>query len=185
MRTLHTTTRSHCLTAVVATLAAALAFPSEGVTQARLEPVRVIARAAEASALAAQAESLYSTPRKWRKAASLHLRAAELRPIGDGSAVRDLSMAAHLYRAAGAEGRARAAMERAADQAAKRGDIFTAATAYVDAGFLALEARREDKVPALARKAELLAKSPLLTSEQRARIMSRVGYTQVVATIQR
>ena len=185
MRSLHTTTRSRHLTAAAAVLAAALALPSTGAAQARLEPVRVIARAAEASALAAQAESLYGTPKKWRKAAGLHLRAAELRPVGDGSAIRDLSMAAHLYRAAGAEGRARTAMERAADQAAERGDVYTAATAYVDAGFLALEARRTDQVPALARKAVLLAKSPLLTSEQRARIMSRVGYEQVVATIQR
>ena len=186
MRSLHMHTRSHHITAAVAVLAASLALPSDGAAQARLEPVRVTAaRSAEANELGARAESLYSTPTQWRHAASLHMRAANLRSVGDERGFHDLAMAAHLYRAAGDVGRARDAMQRAAEHAAERGDVFTAATSYVDAGLLALEERRDDRVPALALKAELLAKSPLLSSEQRAGIMNRIGYSQVVATIQR
>jgi hypothetical protein len=181
-----TVTRRLSIAAAVAGVAATLALPATASAQMRLEPVRVTAaRWAEANALTEKAVSLYSTPKKYKYAASLHMRAANLRAPGDSAGFMDLSMAGHLYRAAGDLLSARAAMERAAEHAAARGDVYNAAKAYVDAGFLAIEEHRSDRVPALALKAELLAKSPLLSDEQRASIMGRVGYSQVVATIQR
>ena len=164
---------------------AALALPAALGAQLR-DPVTVTAaRAAEADALSAQAIALYSTPSKYKRAATLHVRAANRRAPGDPKGYEDLNMAGHLYYAAGAVWDAREAMERAAEHAAARGDVVAAAKCYVDAGYLAIEERRTDRVPALALKAELLAKSPLITDEQRATIMNRVGYSQVVAMIPR
>ena len=167
--------------------AVALAALSAGVpaalhAQRALAPIRVTGeRLAEADRLDSLAEALHSTPRQWREAARLHERAAGLRSAADPRGVAGFRMAAHLYRAAGDLGRARSAMERAGELAASRGDVVTAANTYVDAGLLALENRRDDQVDAMARKAEAMAYSPLLSELQRATIMNRVGYSQLLA----
>jgi len=168
----------------LATLAAAVAVAAPGAVdaQVRLERVRITAaHPAEADALTKQAVALHGRPGEYRRAATLHVRAANLRAPGDPKGYYDLNTAAHLYRAAGNVWRAREVMERAAEHAAARGDVVAAATSYVDAGYLAIEARRTDGVPALALKAELLAESPLISEEQRSSIRRRVGYSQVVA----
>ena len=186
MRSSYHTTRRLSLAAAIAGVAVSLALPATASAQMRLDPVRVTAsRVAEANALSDKALSFYSTPSKYKYAATLHLRAASLRAPSDAKGYEDLNMAAHLFRAAGAVWNAREAMEKAAAHAAARGDVVAAAKSYVDAGFLAIEERRTDRVPALAMKAELLAKSPLISDEQRASIMNRVGYSEVVAMIPR
>jgi hypothetical protein len=183
------TTRITALRSVrFATLAAAVALtaPATASAQVRLERVRITAaHSAEADALTKQAVALHGRPGEYRRAATLHMRAAHQRVPGDPKAYYDLNTAAHLYRAAGNVWRAREVMERAAEHAAARGDVVAAATSFVDAGYLAIEARNTDRVPALALKAELLAESPLISDEQRAMIMRRVGYEQVVAMIPR
>jgi hypothetical protein len=146
--------------------------------------VRVTAKqTGEANDLERRAQALYGAPREWREAAFLQERAASLRGAGDTQAFEDLRMAAHIYRAAGDLGRARSAMERAGAHAAARGDVVNAANSYVDAGLLALEQKRDDKVKGLALKAELLANSPMLDELQRATIMNRIGYSQLVMAV--
>jgi len=165
-----------------AALAAAVALAAPGATSAQvpLERVNVTAaRSAEADALSDKAAALYGSPRKFKDAARLHLRAADLRAADDARAYDDLNMAARLYWSAGDVSRAHEVMVRAAEQAAARGDVVAAATSYVDAGFLAIDERRTDLVPELALKARLLASSPLLTEGQRAEIMRRVGSPKV------
>ena len=168
-----------------ALLTAVFALPAAAGAQLR-DPVEITAsRVVKANALSDKAASMYSTPAKYKYAATLHVRAASLRAPGDPRGYEDLNMAGHLYYAAGAIWNAREAMERAAEHAVARGDVVAAAKSYVDAGYLAIEERRTDRVPALALKAELLARSPLITDEQRASIMNRVGYSQVVAMLPR
>ena len=168
--------------ALIAALSAGAPVAIHG--QGVLAPVRVtVDQGVEADALDRQAAERYGTPREWRTAARLHERAAALRGPADASASESLEMAAHLYRAAGDLGKARSAMERAASHAAARGDVVTAANAYVDAGLLALENGRDDQVATLARKAETIAYSPLLSELQRATIMNRVGYSQLLAVV--
>jgi len=175
---------------VLASAAALIAVLSAGApaavhAQGVLAPVRVtVGRGLEADELDRQAAERYGMPREWRTAARLHERAAGLRGPADARASESLEMAAHLYRAAGDPGKARAAMERSASHAAGRGDVVAAANAYVDAGLLALENGREDQVAALARKAETIAYSPLLSELQRATIMNRVGYSQLLAVME-
>jgi hypothetical protein len=180
MPTLRLPTRIRQVRSATFAAAVTLAVPGAISAQTPLETVKITAaRSAEANALSEKAASLYSTSRKFKDAARLHMRAADLRAPGDAKGFDDLSMAAHLYWAAGDVSRAQESMERAAEHAAARGDIVAAARSYVDAGLLAIEDRHTDRVPELARKAELLASSPLLTEGQRAEIMRRVGSPKV------
>jgi len=175
-RTRHTAPHTALRLARLSALVAPLTFLAPAAGAQLRDPVQITAsRLAQANALSDRAASLYGSAKKFKQAATLHVRAADLRAPGDARGYEDLNMAGHLYRAAGDAGRAREAMERAAEQAAARGDVFAAAKSYVDAGYLAIEERRSDRVPALALKAELLAGSPLLSDEQRAAIMGRIG----------
>jgi hypothetical protein len=176
------TTNTARMTIVATALTAALAAPAAVRAQSTLAPVTVTAsQAAEANSLDERAVALYSTPKKWRKAAWMHEEAADRRAITDARAYQSLIMAGHIYYAARANGLAYEAMARGAERAAQLGDVVTAANAYVDAGLMAAEANRGDEISDMARHAVALANSPLLSDEQRTAIVKRVGYSQVAA----
>ena len=190
MRTTRTgsATRIHATFAAVAILAVA-ATPEQAHAQQALEPVKVHAPTSKianpsADALAAQASEQYASPKRWREAARLHRRAAELHGQ-DPQAVPQYRMAAWLYSAAGDLANARAMMERAGERAAAVGDIDAAANAYVDAALFALDDGRDDRLPALVQRARVLADAPLLPETRRTAILQRIDGAPRLAAIGR
>jgi hypothetical protein len=111
---------------------------------------------------------------RYRDAARLHRRSAELRPAEDPLGFRCLSEAAALVYAAGDRSAARAGMARAAGHALARGDLRGAALAYLDAAWIAQEQKNPKQVWELGHRAEMLAESPLLGMSDRSAIMRRI-----------
>jgi len=120
------------------------------------------------------ARNLFPNPKRYGEAVKLFLKAAELRAPADPMRVSDLVMASRLSFYRGDAEKARALMERAADEALTYGDVVTAAQTYLDAAFLAQEAKDRESVKRLAKRAEQLSNSPLLAADQRANIRRRV-----------
>ena len=65
-------------------------------------------------------------------------------------------------------------MAEAAGQALARGDLRTAALAYLDAAWIAQEQKNPRQVWELGHRAEMLADSPLLGGSDRAAILQRI-----------
>ena len=124
--------------------------------------------------LEARAAELYDSPKQYRRAAELHLEAAELREFGDPLRVRNQSYAARLYYYAGDKGKAQTTLETAADDARNAGDIITAADLYLDASYVATERKNAAEVHRLVEKAELLMSSPLVDAGTRDRVLGRI-----------
>ena len=190
MRTTRTgsATRIHTTFAAVAVLAIAFS-PAVMHAQQALEPVKVHAGSSKianpsADALAAEAKQHYANPKRWREAAKLHRRAAELHGA-DPQAVEQWRMAAWLYSASRDFASARAMMERAGEQAAAVGDIDAAANAYVDAALFALSDGRDDRLAALVQRARVLADAPLLPGARRSAILERIDGAPRLAAIGR
>lgn len=180
--------RTHTTFAAIAILALG-ATPVAARAQQALDPVQVRAAASstanpEADAIAREAADRYGTPKRWREAARLHRRAAEIHG-DDAQAVPQLRMAAWLYSASGDLASARSMMERAGDRAAAVGDIDAAANAYVDAALFAIEEGRDDRLPALVQRARVLADAPLLPQTRRAAILQRIDGSPRLASIAR
>ena len=157
----------------VAVVAALVGAPAIGRAQQTLDSVTVTAQR-RAEDLYQKALSLQDAPRTWRQAAYLHQMAADLRSADDPKGDESLRLGAHLFYHLGDLQAARHMMERAAARAAARGDVAVAAAGYVDAAHVALEQHSADRAGALARRAMLLASSPLLSADQRADIVRRV-----------
>jgi hypothetical protein len=124
--------------------------------------------------LETRAKSLFSSPKRYDEAAKLLLRAAETRSVGDPMRVQDVILASRLTFYRGDETKARALMVRAAEEAAATGDVITAAHAYMDAAFIAREAKETEGIGDLVRKAEMLAHSPLIGQADREGILVRI-----------
>jgi hypothetical protein len=139
--------------------------PPDGVT-----PAEAARRAAELHQQAMEAGS----GGKWRRAATLHKRAAALHSADDPRGTRCLELAANFSYFDGDRASARRLLETAADQALARGDLATAADAYLKAGLVARDLGDGAGEVAHARRAKLLAASPLLSEAQRADINARI-----------
>ncbi|MGZ8377398.1 MAG: hypothetical protein ACXW0Z_09160 [Gemmatirosa sp.] len=150
-------------------LLSTLALPAAVGAQQPRDPIQVLARSNEADRLDSLAvvyeES--NSRRLWGKAAALREKAAGMRAPSDPRAFKDLEIAALVQHALEQRPAALALMERAADGALARGDVFNAASAYVNVAFLAHELRDVDRVRLYAEKSALLATSPLLSAPQR------------------
>src|SRR5688572_21709400 len=127
-----------------------------------------------ANQLRASAEALYSQPKKAREAASLHEREATARAESDPLVVDALQRAAQLHAFAGDRVRARTVMRRAAEHALRQGDVLKSAHAYLDAAFFALEDGDVGRAFGLAKQADLLALSPLISTADRLAIVRRI-----------
>ncbi len=134
----------------------------------------VLTSSVRADSLHEAAVSLAQTTHRWRDAARLHRRSAELRAAEDVHGFRCLTEAAALAYAAGDRSRARADMADAARHALDRGDLRAAALAYLDAAWIAQEQKDPREVWELGRRAEILAASPLLGWSDRAAILGRI-----------
>ena len=108
---------------------------------------------------------------RWRDAARLHRRSADLRAADDPLGFRCLSEAAALAYATGDRSAARGDMAKAAGQALARGDLRAASLAYLDAAWIAQEQKDPRQVWELGHRAEMLADSPLLSAADREAIL--------------
>jgi hypothetical protein len=135
-------------------------------------------RPPDPSEFEARAESLFAYPKHYDKAIGLLLKAAGTREVGDPVRVQDLVLASRLAHYREDQDRSLRFMRQAADEAAATGDVITAAHAYMDAAFLALDGGTKEIVEGLIRKAELLAYSPLIGDKDRNGILARIRPTQ-------
>lgn len=156
--------------ATLAVLLAIVGLPGTAPAQYRLP---TIVSSVTADSLHEAAAALVAAHR-YRDAARLHRRSAELRAADDALGFRCLSEAAALAYAAGDRSVARADMAKAAGHALTRGDLRTAALAYLDAAWIAQEQRNARQVWELGHRAEMLAESPLLGAADRAAILRRI-----------
>ena len=154
-------------------LLATLGLPAAAPAQYRLP---VLIASVQADSLHDAAAAMVRAHR-WRDAASLHRRSAELRAADDPLGFRCLTEAAALAYATGDRSRARTDMGDAAGHALARGDLRAAALAYVDAAWIAQEQKNPGRVRELGHRAEMLADSPLLGPSDRAAILRRIRRT--------
>jgi hypothetical protein len=152
-------------------LLATLGLPTTASAQYRLP---ALISSVKADSLHDAAVALVAAHR-WRDAARLHRRAAELRGADDPLGFHCLNDAAALAYATGDRSRARADMAAAAGHALARGDLRAAALAYLDAAWIAQEQKNARQVWELGHRAEMLAASPLLASADRTVILQRIS----------
>jgi hypothetical protein len=137
-------------------------------------PILVLAPNPKAEQLRRQAEAIYDQPWNYRRAAELHVREGQTRSLSDQQRSKAFAQAARLYSYIGESSLARQHMESAARSSLQRGDVAQGAHALLDAAFLAVRDRDVAAAQTLARQAELLAQSPLLSDEQRLAIVRRI-----------
>lgn len=166
-------TPTHGLLASAAVLAT-LTLPSTATSQYRLPTITSVAKA---DSLHESAIVLSRDFRRLRDAARLHEESAALRPPEDSLAYRCLTTAAQLSYAKDDLARSQRDMAAAAAHALARGDLQKSAQAYADAAWVANERQHRDEVRTLARQAEMLAASPLLSGSQRLEILKRFVHT--------
>ena len=151
-------------------LLAIVGLPDAAPAQFRLP---TLVSSALADSLHESAAALVSA-RRLRDAARLHRRSAELRAPEDPLGFRCLREAAALAYFGSDRTTAWGDMAEAAEHALARGDLRTAALAYLDAAWIAQEQRNPRQVWELGRRAEMLADSPLLAAADRAAILQRI-----------
>lgn len=134
-------------------------------------PAPTVERADE---LKAQAEALYSQPKRWRKAMRLLEQSAALRAADDPEAFTCLMFAGRLGAAVGEYSAARAALQKAGEHALARGAVTDAAYAFIDAAHAAAMEKDVELARELLDRAALLAKSPLLSAAERQALTYRL-----------
>lgn len=169
----------HPLWSVAAAAVIALGFPAAASAQQRIDPVRVVVSNTRADELDARATAYEQSgdTRLVGKAAGMREKAAELRAPDDPRGFTSLRTAAHLRYGRGQKLAASSLMERAADHASGRGDVYNAAEAYILAAIVNSELRSADPVHvrALVDRGTLLMTSPLLSAPQRESLRGRIA----------
>jgi tetratricopeptide (TPR) repeat protein len=127
----------------------------------------------KAEALKAQAEQLFDQPARWVEAARLLEKSVEYRPATDAEIHASLMTAASIWLNAGDQERAYSAARRAGENAHDRGAVPDAAHAFISAAAVAAGLGHRREADALMDRARMLAESPLLSQQQRSRILAR------------
>ncbi|HKP50732.1 MAG TPA: hypothetical protein VJU17_11995 [Gemmatimonadales bacterium] len=151
-------------------LFATVALPRAGSAQYRLPTIVSTDKADSLHAFAVQ----FVQTGRWHEAARLYRRSAEFRAVEDPVGFQCLTEAAAVAYAAGDRSAARSDMAHAAERALARGDIKSAAMAYLDAAWIAQEQKKPDRVLEWGHRAEILADSPLLSETDRSAIQRRI-----------
>ena len=151
-------------------LLATLGLPAAASAQYQLPTLTSAARADSLH----EAAAVLVAAHRWRDAARLHRRSAQLREPDDPLGFRCLKDAAALAYAAGDLSGARTDLASAAGQALARGELRSAALAYLDAAWIAQEQKNPRQVWELGHRAQMLADSPLLGRADRAAILGRI-----------
>ena len=157
--------------ALTGALAAIVAFPAAAGAQYRLPALVTTAKADSLHDAAARMIAVH----RWRDAARLHRESAALRAPDDPLGFRCLSEAGAITYAVGDRSRARADLASAAEHALARGDLRSAALAYLDAAWIAQEQEKPREVWEHGHRAEMLAASPLLAPADRMAIVQRIS----------
>jgi hypothetical protein len=123
----------------------------------------------ENSAAVAQTDS-----RRWSQAAAMLREASRLRPENDPVALMDLRTAGAIYGTIGDLQRAKKTMLELAERAEEFGEIATAAHAFMDAAHVALRLEDPESVRRFYSRAQRLAMSSHLTSDERRVITVRL-----------
>lgn len=132
------------------------------------------AETTEVEALRAEATQRAESRDGFLQASLLFRRAADLRGAHP-DAVADRLAAARLAWYAGREGDAIHDLDRAAETALEWGDVMTAASAWLDAAWVAWKDGDSEKALDYATRAERLSHSPLIERRERAAILSRIA----------
>lgn len=162
------------LTMAVGAAVMLTALPAAGIQTAyamAAPPEPVVERADE---LQAEAESLFSQPKRWKKAMRLMQQSAELRAADDPEAYTCLLYAGRLGVAVGEYAAAFDALHAAAEHALARGELTDAASAYIDAAHVAGLQQDVDAAKEMLSRASLLATSPLLSGADREQLLYRL-----------
>lgn len=167
--------RAHAL---VAAAGVALALiPATVIAQQPMPSVVVAATAkpdlARAAQLEAEAAREEVSPKRWRDAASLYRRAAELHGATP-EAVTLYKRAAWLYSAAGDHGKGRQQLERSARIALDRGDVVLAANTLYDAALMAATGRDIRATDETLGRLQVLLAAPLMPDDVRAGMKERL-----------
>ena len=153
------------------TIAAALVLALPGVVRAQqpLAPVQISEPLTKADRLDARAAAYEQSGslRHFGRAAGLRERAAGMRAPHDPRGFASLEQAAFDRHSIGELAAARDLMARAADQAIARGDVYRAATAYVNVAYIAAQMRDGPRVRQFVERGTLLMHSPLLSVPER------------------
>lgn len=130
----------------------------------------------QAEALLAEATRLEQAPDRvgWLQAASLHIRSAQHRPLGDERVFRCLFRAAQILHSLGRAEAAQRTLEQSAKHARVYGHIAREADALMGAGWLAAERGDTAAMNRLLGRAYLLTYSPLLPEDLREEVRRRV-----------
>lgn len=128
----------------------------------------------QADALSSQATELYGTPPRFREAAELHLKAAELRSVDDPRRVSDLMAAGRLFVYSGDVAQGRRSIEKAAQTALVIGDLADAGHMYIDAAFVAAQAQDVAGARQMLRAARWIASAPMLRPDEEQRLLRRM-----------
>lgn len=159
--------------------AGAMLVLSGAAVEAQADYAMAAPRKAEASVTRAdklkqEAESMFSTPKQWKKAQRLLVESAEMRDATDAEAYTCYMLAGRLAAVLGDNDDARESLRKAAEHALARGAIVDAATAFIDAAHAAARVGDADEVESLMQRAELLANSPLISEQDRTAIEHRL-----------
>jgi hypothetical protein len=117
---------------------------------------------------------------RWSEAASLFQEASRLRRENDPVGLGNLRMAGAIYAAVGQFERAKRTMVALADRAIEFGEISTAAHALMDAAHVAVELNDATAARGSYERAQRLAMSSHLTSQEQRSITARLESTQSV-----
>ncbi len=112
----------------------------------------------------------------WIDAAKALEQAARLRAASDPQAVTDLFSAASAYQTAGKLTHARWAVVDAARRAARQGDHYTAAVAYIAAAQLSVELKDPVAAYLNAEHAQQLTESSRITPDQKRNLLMQMGH---------
>jgi hypothetical protein len=164
---------------IVASFGAALAFAPAAAAAQHTIPAVVVEAASDpdlqrAAKLEAQAALEEASPRRWKDAATLYRRAAELH----GETLEAAALyqrAAWLYTATGAHATARRQLERSARIALDRGDVVRAAGTLYDAALMAATDRDVRATETTLQRLEILLAAPLMPDDVRASMKQRMA----------
>jgi hypothetical protein len=134
------------------------------------------ANISRAEALEAQANALLSTfPFQFPRIAQLYEKAAHLRPEHDPIRVRNLLFSGKAYHHARRLEASRRNLTLAAETAVRYGELVTAAHAFLDAAFVAVEQKDMAEASRLATRAACLSRSSLIAVGDASNIRRRLG----------
>jgi hypothetical protein len=128
-----------------------------------------------AQELERRATVLLSAGHDWDQAAGLFRRAAELRGGGDLESADNLRLAGYLEFYRGRSKAAVTSLTRAGETFLALGDVERAAQVFIDAAWVAVQAKMPLDARSLSERGRLLTQSPLLGAANRTALVRRLG----------